>query len=83
MDNIGTWIKNPATRRYLYGIATAVVPLLVGLGVVGAILGGWLGSAIFHKPLGKFWSPWTWLISIVGALIVLWIWGIITKKKAQ
>ena len=36
MDNLGTWIKNPATRRYLYGIATAVVPLLVGLGVVGA-----------------------------------------------
>lgn len=36
MDNIGTWIKNPATRRYLYGVATAVVPLLVGLGVVGA-----------------------------------------------
>ncbi len=53
------------------------------LGVIGAVLGGWLGSAIFHKPLGKFWSPWTWLISIVGALIVLWIWGIITKKKAQ
>lgn len=36
MDNLGTWIKNPATRRYLYGVATAVVPLLVGLGVVGA-----------------------------------------------
>lgn len=72
-------------------IAKAIMPGKQGggflvtllLGVIGAVLGGWLGSAIFNKPLGKFWSPWTWLISIVGALIVLWIWGIITKKKAQ
>ena len=64
-------------------IAKAIMPGKQGggflvtllLGVIGAVLGGWLGSAIFNKPLGKFWSPWTWLISIVGALIVLWIWG--------
>lgn len=53
------------------------------LGVVGAVLGGWLGGLIFHKPLSSFWSPWTWLVSIVGALIVLWIWGAITKHKAN
>ena len=41
------------------------------------------GSLIFNKPLGDFWNLWTWLISIVGALIVLWIWGAITKKKSQ
>ena len=71
-------------------IAKAIMPGKQGggflvtllLGVIGAVLGGWLGSVIFNKPLGSFWSPWTWLISIVGALIVLWIWGIITKKKA-
>ncbi|GAE73307.1 transglycosylase [Cutibacterium acnes JCM 18916] len=79
------------SRLIAGAIAKAIMPGKQGggflvtllLGVIGAVLGGWLGSAIFHKPLGKFWSPWTWLISIVGALIVLWIWGIITKKKAQ
>ena len=60
-------------------IAKAIMPGKQGggflvtllLGVIGAVLGGWLGSAIFNKPLGKVWSPWTWLSSIVGALIVL------------
>ncbi|MDO4413185.1 GlsB/YeaQ/YmgE family stress response membrane protein [Cutibacterium sp.] len=70
-------------------IAKAIMPGKQGggifvtliLGVVGAVLGGWLGSFIFNKPLGDFWNLWTWLVSIVGALIVLWIWGAITKKK--
>ena len=72
-------------------IAKAIMPGKQGggilvtllLGVVGAVLGGWLGSLIFNKPLGDFWNLWTWLISIVGALIVLWIWGVTTKKKSQ
>ncbi|MGK2308855.1 GlsB/YeaQ/YmgE family stress response membrane protein [Cutibacterium sp. V947] len=72
-------------------IAKAIMPGKQGggilvtllLGVVGAVLGGWLGSLIFDKPLGTFWNLWTWLVSIVGALIVLWIWGAITKKKNQ
>ncbi|MHA7227872.1 GlsB/YeaQ/YmgE family stress response membrane protein [Glutamicibacter soli] len=52
------------------------------LGVVGAILGGWIGSALFNVGVDKFWSLSTWLLAIGGSLIVLVIWGFITRKKA-
>lgn len=51
------------------------------LGVVGAILGGWLGSLIFNVGLQDFWSIKTWLLAIVGSVIVLVVYGAITGKK--
>ncbi|GAB3257547.1 GlsB/YeaQ/YmgE family stress response membrane protein [Arthrobacter pigmenti] len=53
------------------------------LGVVGALLGGWLGSAIFGVGLEEFWSLQTWLVALIGALVVLAIWGFITKNRGQ
>ena len=53
------------------------------LGVVGALLGGWLGSVLFNAPLGDFFSIWTWVLAIVGSFIVLLIyWLIVGRKKA-
>jgi uncharacterized membrane protein YeaQ/YmgE (transglycosylase-associated protein family) len=52
------------------------------LGVVGALLGGWVGSAVFNGGREEFWSIQTWLVAIAGALVVLLIWGFITKRKA-
>ncbi|MGP5719973.1 GlsB/YeaQ/YmgE family stress response membrane protein [Glutamicibacter arilaitensis] len=52
------------------------------LGVVGAIIGGWIGSAVFGVGVSEFWSLSTWLLAIGGALIVLIIWGLITRKRA-
>jgi uncharacterized membrane protein YeaQ/YmgE (transglycosylase-associated protein family) len=53
------------------------------LGVVGALLGGWLGSVLFNAPLGDFFSIWTWVLAIVGSFIVLLIyWLIAGRKKA-
>lgn len=52
------------------------------LGVVGALVGGWIGSALFHVGVNEFWSLSTWLLAIVGSLVVLFIWGLITKKRA-
>ncbi|MCW2131418.1 MULTISPECIES: GlsB/YeaQ/YmgE family stress response membrane protein [Crystallibacter] len=51
------------------------------LGVIGALLGGWVGSAIFGVGLEEFWSIQSWLVAIAGAVIVLLIWGFITKRK--
>jgi len=51
------------------------------LGVVGALLGGWIGSAIFGIGLETFWSLQTWIVAIVGAIIVLLIWGLIFGRK--
>ena len=74
-------------------IAKAILPGRQGggwiatliLGVVGAMLGGWLGSVLFDAPLEDFFSLQTWLLAIGGAIIVLLIWGLIVggrKKEA-
>lgn len=53
------------------------------LGVVGALLGGWIGSAIFGVGLEEFWSLQTWIVALIGALVVLIIWGFITKNRGH
>lgn len=52
------------------------------LGVVGAIVGGWIGSALFNVGVNQFWSLSTWILAIGGSLIVLVIWGLLTRKRA-
>ncbi len=51
------------------------------LGVVGAFVGGWLGSLIFKTDLGRFFELKTWLLAIGGSLVVLLVWGLITGKS--
>ena len=51
------------------------------LGVVGALLGGWLGSLLFGVGLEEFWDLSTWLLAIGGAIIVLLIYGLIVNRR--
>ncbi|MHC6220873.1 GlsB/YeaQ/YmgE family stress response membrane protein [Arthrobacter sp. MMS24-S77] len=53
------------------------------LGVIGAILGGWIGGLIFGGGLQEFFSLRTWLLAIVGSLIVLLIYGVITGRRSR
>ncbi|UOQ88206.1 GlsB/YeaQ/YmgE family stress response membrane protein [Agromyces endophyticus] len=53
------------------------------LGVVGALLGGWLGSLILNRPLTEFWDLGTWLLAIGGSIIVLLIWGLVTRGSRR
>jgi uncharacterized membrane protein YeaQ/YmgE (transglycosylase-associated protein family) len=53
------------------------------LGVVGALLGGWLAGLIFGIGYDDFWSIQSWLIAIVGSIIVLLIWGLITRNSRK
>lgn len=50
------------------------------LGVVGALLGGWLGSLILNRPLTEFWDLGTWLLAIGGSIVVLLIYGLIVNR---
>ncbi|GAA2016388.1 GlsB/YeaQ/YmgE family stress response membrane protein [Microbacterium ulmi] len=52
------------------------------LGVVGAMLGGWLGGLIFNVDLQSFFSLSTWLLAVGGSLIVLLIYGLIAGRRA-
>jgi uncharacterized membrane protein YeaQ/YmgE (transglycosylase-associated protein family) len=72
-------------------IAKAILPGTQGggwiitlvLGVVGALLGGFLGSAIFGIGLETFWSLQTWLVAIAGAILVLLIYGLVTRGSRR
>ncbi|MGH4026668.1 MAG: GlsB/YeaQ/YmgE family stress response membrane protein [Pseudonocardiaceae bacterium] len=71
-------------------LAKAIMPgndpggilLTMLLGVVGALLGGFLGSAIFGVGLKEFWSIQTWLVAIIGSVIVLAIYRLIAGRRA-
>jgi uncharacterized membrane protein YeaQ/YmgE (transglycosylase-associated protein family) len=68
-------------------IAKAILPGTQGggwiitliLGVVGALLGGFIGSAVFGIGLEGFFSIQTWLLAIGGAIVVLLIYGLVTR----
>ncbi|WP_426977868.1 GlsB/YeaQ/YmgE family stress response membrane protein [Pseudarthrobacter sp. O4] len=72
-------------------IAKAILPgpqgggwvITLVLGVVGAILGGWIGSLIFGGGLGDFFDLRTWLLSILGAVIVLLIYGAVASRRSR
>lgn len=52
------------------------------LGVIGAVVGGWIGNIVFDADINEFWSLSSWLLAILGSLVVLFIWGLFTKKNA-
>ena len=70
-------------------IAKAILPgnqgggwlITLVLGVVGALLGGFIGSALFNAPLEDFFSIQTWLLAIGGAILVLLIFGLVTRGR--
>jgi len=71
-------------------IAKAIMPgaerigliLTTVLGVVGAILGGFLATALgFGDPVDEFFDLSTWIAAIVGALIVLFLWNAISNRR--
>ncbi|MGH3754057.1 MAG: GlsB/YeaQ/YmgE family stress response membrane protein [Pseudonocardiaceae bacterium] len=57
-----------------------IVTILIG--VVGALIGGFLGSAIFGIGLENFWSLQTWIVAIIGSLILLGIYRVIVGRRA-
>lgn len=52
------------------------------IGIVGALLGGFLASALFDAdPLDEFFDISTWLTAIVGAIALLVIYRFIVARR--
>jgi uncharacterized membrane protein YeaQ/YmgE (transglycosylase-associated protein family) len=71
-------------------IAKAIMPggagmgliLTTVLGVVGALLGGFLAKAFgLGDPIDEFFDLSTWIAAVVGALIILWLWSAISRRR--
>jgi len=61
---LARWIYPGAVTLGFWG--TALV------GIIGSLVGGVIGSVLWRSPDGKF-HPAGWILSVVGALLVLWI----------
>ena len=54
------------------------------IGIVGAILGGFLAAALFDAdPLDEFWDISSWLTAIVGAIVLLVIYRVVTGRNRR
>ena len=51
------------------------------LGVVGALLGGFIGGAVFGTGIDNFFDLGTWALAIGGSLLDLVIYGAITGRR--
>jgi uncharacterized membrane protein YeaQ/YmgE (transglycosylase-associated protein family) len=59
-------------------IVTAII------GIVGAILGGFLAAALFDAhPLDDFFDLSTWLTAIVGSIILLLLYRLVTSRGGR
>ncbi|MGH2697994.1 MAG: GlsB/YeaQ/YmgE family stress response membrane protein [Actinomycetota bacterium] len=57
-----------------------IVTMLIG--VAGALLGGFLASALFDAdPLDEFFDISTWLTAIVGAIVLLLVYRMFPKAR--
>jgi len=71
-------------------IAKAIMPggervgliLTTILGIAGALLGGFLATALgFGDPVDEFFDFSTWLAAVIGALIILFVWNAVTNRR--
>ena len=53
------------------------------LGVVGALLGGWIGGLLFGEGLTEFFAIRTWLLAIGGSILVLLVYGLVTNRRTH
>ena len=54
------------------------------VGIVGALLGGFLWGLIAHDPEPyEFWDVGSWITAIIGALILLYVVGLLTHGRQR
>jgi uncharacterized membrane protein YeaQ/YmgE (transglycosylase-associated protein family) len=58
-----------------------IVTTLLGIG--GAIVGGFIGKLIFQTDIGSFFEIRTWLLAILGSVIVLAVYRALTGRRVR
>ncbi|GGZ92108.1 GlsB/YeaQ/YmgE family stress response membrane protein [Streptomyces subrutilus] len=73
-------------------IAKALLPgkdpggciVTIAIGIVGALLGGWLGKVLFGvESIDGFFDLSTWIAAIVGSLILLLVYRLVTGGRRR
>ena len=54
------------------------------LGIAGALVGGFLAAALgIGDPIDEFFDLSTWIAAVIGALIILFIWNAISRRRSS
>jgi uncharacterized membrane protein YeaQ/YmgE (transglycosylase-associated protein family) len=54
------------------------------IGIVGALLGGWVASKVFHvHSLNGFFHLSTWITAIIGAAVLLLIFHLFSSRRTS
>ena len=52
------------------------------LGIAGALVGGFLAAALgIGDPIDEFFDLSTWIAAVIGALVILFIWNAISRRR--
>ncbi len=68
IGGLAGWVAGKLVRGSGNGILINIV-----VGIVGAVLGGWLASAIFNVNISSGFNAQTLAVAVVGAVILLGI----------
>lgn len=77
VGGIAGWLTGLLQRGKGYGIIGNII-----VGVIGAVVGGWLASLILSG--GDYITGFnltTIIVSVLGAIVVTFVWGLITGRK--
>jgi uncharacterized membrane protein YeaQ/YmgE (transglycosylase-associated protein family) len=75
----GVIAKSLLGGRARHGIIVTIV-----IGIAGALLGGWAATKFFHiKATGGFFDLSTWIIAIIGSVVLLLIYHVITGSNRR
>lgn len=57
--------------------------LNIVVGIVGAFLGGWLyGILTGDQTPFAFFDIGSWIVAIIGAVVLIFLWGLITGRRS-
>jgi uncharacterized membrane protein YeaQ/YmgE (transglycosylase-associated protein family) len=70
------WITGKLMRGSGYGVLWDLI-----LGIVGALVGGWLGSLLFGVDLTTGLNLTTLIVAVIGSVIVVAIYRLVTQRS--
>jgi len=81
-----SWIVLGAIAGFLANMIVGGSEGVIGtiiLGIIGAVVGGYLAKAIFHKGDVTGVNIESIVIAVLGAIVVLFVWRALTRNRAS
>jgi uncharacterized membrane protein YeaQ/YmgE (transglycosylase-associated protein family) len=81
-----SWIVLGAIAGFLANMIVGGREGLIGtiiLGIVGAVVGGYIASAVFHKGDVSGVNVESIVIAVLGAILVLFVWRALTRRRTS